>query len=447
MDATTDALPGSLRPNGAGHSALTEAEMQGLLEHMLNGVAYCRMLYHQGRPHDFLYLYTNPAFHTQTGLGPVHGQLVSAVIPGLRESDPGLLEIYGRVAQGGKPESFEMFVAGLQQWFSVSVYCPQPDHFVALFDVVTERKNAEQALQERATQLRFVLEGSDLGFWDWNIPASTVERNQRWATMLGYTHEEMQHTTQQWSDFVHPDDRERAWKSIWDVVEGRSSSHKLEYRMLHKDGSVRWILDQANVMQRDAEGRAVRMCGTHTDVTERKLLEEELTRQAHVDYLTSVFNRRHFMERAEQELQRFKRYGSRLSLFMLDIDHFKQINDRYGHKVGDMVLTTLAQVCRAALRDVDILGRMGGEEFAVLLPETDRKTAVEVAERLREKVAQTRVPLEGGLPVQFKVSIGVSSMASDADNIDVLLHRADTALYEAKNSGRNRVCASVDPAP
>jgi diguanylate cyclase (GGDEF)-like protein/PAS domain S-box-containing protein len=324
------------------------------------------------------------------------------VIPWVRESDAALFDIYGRVAQGGEPESFVMFVQGMQQWFSVSAYCPQPGHFVALFDEITERKNAERALEERATQLRFVLEGSDLGFWDWNIPAGTVERNERWATMLGYTHTEMQHTTQQWSDFVHPEDRERAWQSIFDVVEGRTASHKLEYRMLHKDGSMRWILDQANVMQRDDQGRAIRMCGTHTDITERKLLEEELTRQAHIDYLTGVFNRRYFMERAEQELNRYKRYGNRLSLFMLDIDYFKQINDRYGHKVGDMVLTTLAQVCRSALRDMDFMGRMGGEEFAVLLPETDCKTAIEVAERLRELVARAQVALDGGLPVQLR---------------------------------------------
>ncbi len=101
----------------------------------------------------------------------------------------------------------------------------------------------------------------------------------------------------------HPSDRDRAWASIFDVIEGRAAAHKLEYRMLHKDGSIRWILDQAKVMQRDDNGKAIRMCGTHTDITERKLLEEELQRQAHVDYLTGVYNRRHFMERAEHELQ------------------------------------------------------------------------------------------------------------------------------------------------
>ena len=312
--------------------------MENLLENMLNGIAFCKMIYENDQPVDFLFLFTNPAFHKQTGLGPVVGHLVSEIIPNIRESDLQLFQIYGRVARGGAPEAFVVFVEGLQQWYSVSAYCPQPGHFISLFDVISERKNAEKALHERATQLQFVLEGSELGFWDWNIATNKVIRNERWALMLGYSHEELQQTTKQWTDFVHPDDRDLAWASINNVLEGRTASHKLEYRMLHKDGSIRWILDQAKIMERDEHGRAVRMCGTHTDVTDRKALEEELIRQAHFDYLTGVNNRRHFMERAENELRRANRCDNQLSIFMLDIDHFKMINDRYGHKVGDQVL-------------------------------------------------------------------------------------------------------------
>jgi hypothetical protein len=150
------------------------------------------------------------------------------------------------------------------------------DYVVAMVEDITERKHSELALENGEKQLRFVLQGSELGFWDWDIAAGKVDRNEQWATMLGYSHSEIQQTAMQWTDFIHPDDRERAWDSINAVLEGRSNMHRLEYRMFKKDGSVRWILDQASVMQRDADGKPRRMCGTHTDITARKRNELEL---------------------------------------------------------------------------------------------------------------------------------------------------------------------------
>jgi PAS domain S-box-containing protein len=141
---------------------------------------------------------------------------------------------------------------------------------------ITAIKSAIHDLENREKQLSFVLEGSELGFWDWNIAAGTVDRNEWWAKMLGYTHDEIRTTTQQWTDFIHPDDRARAWESIKAVLDGSAAKHRLEYRMLHKDGSIRWILDQAGVMYRDRDGKPLRMCGTHTDITESRAIQEEL---------------------------------------------------------------------------------------------------------------------------------------------------------------------------
>jgi diguanylate cyclase (GGDEF)-like protein len=184
------------------------------------------------------------------------------------------------------------------------------------------------------------------------------------------------------------------------------------------------------------------MIGIHTDISEQKLVAQELERQARTDHLTGVSNRGYFMELAEHELRRSVRYGTPLTVFMMDIDFFKQINDRYGHKVGDTVLKKLTEVCLEALREVDILGRMGGEEFAIILPETVIGEGAEVAERLRKTIAETAIPMEAGLPLHCTVSIGVTTLASMDDNIDVLLNLADKALYEAKNAGRNKVCVS-----
>jgi len=148
---------------------------------------------------------------------------------------------------------------------------------------IQERKKAQRSenralrsLQESEERLRLVLEGADLGFWDWNIVTGEVKRNEIWAKMLGYSYQEIENSKLQWIDFIHPEDREKAWQSICDNLEGRLPAHKIEYRMLHKDGSIRWILDHANVMQRDADGKPTRMSGTHLDITERKLTEIKL---------------------------------------------------------------------------------------------------------------------------------------------------------------------------
>lgn len=173
---------------------------------------------------------------------------------------------------------------------------------------------------------------------------------------------------------------------------------------------------------------------------ENRFAYEELVRRAYSDYLTGLANRRRFLEQAENELERSLRYGRKLSILMLDIDHFKQVNDTYGHKVGDLVLKKLSDLARSSVRNVDIIGRIGGEEFAVLLPETGSEQALDMAERLRAALAATQITLNEGLPLHFTVSLGIATLGSDQDtNIDILLNQADQALYQAKSDGRNRV--------
>lgn len=141
---------------------------------------------------------------------------------------------------------------------------------------IGERKLAEEALLESEERLKAVLEGSQLGYWDWNIKTNEVKRNERWGTMLGYTLEEVEFNVQQWTDLHHPDDCDAAWKSIQDHLKGLTSEHKIEYRMRTKDGQYKWILDQAKIIVYDSDGKPLRMSGTHTDITERKKTESTL---------------------------------------------------------------------------------------------------------------------------------------------------------------------------
>ncbi|MFH1464508.1 MAG: diguanylate cyclase [Pseudomonadota bacterium] len=179
------------------------------------------------------------------------------------------------------------------------------------------------------------------------------------------------------------------------------------------------------------------------DVTERLELEGHLRFLATTDALTGVANRRSLLRRAEHEFQRARRYDRPLAMLLLDIDHFKHVNDTWGHFAGDEALKALCGACLANLRGSDVLGRLGGEEFAVLLPETGIREACETAERFRHVVEQLRVDWHGRT-VAVTVSIGVAAIEAGDDDVYALMRRADLALYTAKDVGRNRVVLCSD---
>lgn len=178
------------------------------------------------------------------------------------------------------------------------------------------------------------------------------------------------------------------------------------------------------------------------EVSERQRLQEDLERLANTDSLTGLPSRRFFMNQLASELARRQRYGHPLSLLMLDLDHFKQINDQWGHAVGDDALRLFADSVQCCLRTQDVAGRLGGEEFAILLPETGENVARPVAERIRARMEHAAISTPQG-NCTATVSIGVTE-AVDGDDLESLLHRADEALYAAKQGGRNRVVSSAE---
>ena len=180
------------------------------------------------------------------------------------------------------------------------------------------------------------------------------------------------------------------------------------------------------------------------DVSQRKEMEAELFRQASTDSLTGIINRRYFQNQAEQEVRRSRRFARDMAVMMIDIDHFKPINDTYGHAVGDTIIQGVVKRALECLRQSDSIGRVGGEEFAVLLPETALAAARDVAERLRAHI-EARPYIIGSGALACTVSIGVAQLSALDSSLEDLLHRADTALYAAKNDGRNRVEVDVMP--
>jgi diguanylate cyclase (GGDEF)-like protein len=182
----------------------------------------------------------------------------------------------------------------------------------------------------------------------------------------------------------------------------------------------------------------ISLAATTTAAIQNALLHSEVQRLAITDALTGLYNRRGFYDLGQREIERFQRFGRTLSAIMLDIDHFKEVNDTYGHSAGDQVLATLARRCRTNIRHVDILCRYGGEEFAILLPETDLFTASEIAERIRRSIDDEPFQTDQHL-VRVTISLGVTRAIPETSDLQALLERADTALYRAKANGRNRV--------
>jgi diguanylate cyclase (GGDEF)-like protein len=194
--------------------------------------------------------------------------------------------------------------------------------------------------------------------------------------------------------------------------------------------------------QREYEPQEVAMTSSFAQqavvALENAKLFAEVQNLATTDGLTRLSTRRHFLDQAELEYTRSRRYGRQLSLLMLDADRFKQVNDQYGHEVGDRVLKLIASVCRTNLRHFDIIGRYGGEEFIIALPETGGETAAEVAERIRSHVCELVVTTHKG-DLNVSVSLGCATLAEDIEDLADLINRADAALYAAKRGGRDQV--------
>jgi diguanylate cyclase (GGDEF)-like protein/PAS domain S-box-containing protein len=233
--------------------------------------------------------------------------------------------------------------------------------------------------------------------------------------------------------FVDPTDRD----ALDYLIRRNGTIREFEVEMKRAGGSPFWGLVSVSAVSYGDE--PVLLIGV-ADITRRRKLEDDLRVRATVDGLTGIANRNHFIDTGDLEMHRARRYARPLSVVLIDLDHFKRINDTHGHPVGDTVIKAVVRACLGSLRTIDRMGRLGGEEFVALLPETTREGAAIVAERLRAAIAETQIEIEGGATLATTASIGVATISEgDATRIEALIARADRALYAAKRAGRNRV--------
>ena len=302
------------------------------------------------------------------------------------------------------------------------------------------RKQARIRVQEDEARLREITVTMSDGLLVADKSGNITFANPEACLLLGYSENELLGADMHDLLHVHVDGnlRDRDGCNMLRVAQTGKTYRGVEETFRCKNGQLLPISVSVSAILREQEAAGI-VVAFH-DITERKKLQLELERRAQIDALTGLNNRRHFYELAEMELARSRRYDKPLAIMMLDVDHFKNINDTYGHHVGDTVLQKLSAVCLQAMREIDIVGRLGGEEFSILLPEATAAQALEAAERLREAVAAMVVPLEQGGSLSFTASIGVTGLVATDNDVAAMLKRADEAMYAAKKSGRNRVC-------
>jgi len=277
-----------------------------------------------------------------------------------------------------------------------------------------------------------------IGNWELDIKRNRLFWSEEIYRILGMDPKKFRATYEAFLDTIHPDDRDYVNTRYQGAIKGQFP-YEVEHRIVRRDnGEIRWVHERA-VHRRDGQGNVVRSCGTVQDITERKQLEDELRKLATTDYLTGLATRRSFIERLEDELARGHRaMWQPVAVLLIDLDHFKEVNDSHGHATGDAVLIHFSRLVGDELRRIDMAGRLGGEEFGIILPGTNAEAARNYAERLRKRIHDTPF-IHKGQHISFSISIGVAEAISEDKDPEAILERADNALYLAKKSGRNKV--------
>ncbi|MGU5740493.1 sensor domain-containing diguanylate cyclase [Aeromonas caviae] len=304
------------------------------------------------------------------------------------------------------------------------------------------------------------------GLWDWNANTGYVHRYPGWYQMLGYEPHSLDNTVFTWENLIHPDDLAQVMESFDACLSGRAADYRAEYRCRCRNGDYLWVADCGRIVARNPDGSVARMVGAHRNIhaqrelyarleLQNRTLEqqvaqrtaelerlnqalqfqvEENRRLAETDSLTGAASRYRLEQAVRLEHERAKRFKEPFAVIAMDVDDFKQINDRHGHGVGDQTLIDIVQLTRGCIREIDLLARWGGDEFMLVLPNTRLPDARVVAEKLRQRLSHARV--KGIEPVTLSFGL----VESDPDElVSHLMARVDRALYRAKLAGKDQL--------
>jgi diguanylate cyclase (GGDEF)-like protein/PAS domain S-box-containing protein len=293
----------------------------------------------------------------------------------------------------------------------------------------------EREFGEAQERFRRAFEDAPIGMAVADLDGRFLEVNQALCAITGHTADELAGTT--FAAITHPDDLPADFSVMRALIDGSVSSSVDEKRYVRPDGSIVWVLRSVTLV-RDADGAPLHFLDQIQDVTERRRFEDELRHLADHDPLTGLFNRRRFEQELDRHVAEVARYGPRGALLVLDLDHFKYVNDALGHHAGDELILSVAAVLQDRLRDTDTIARLGGDEFAVLLPNADVQAAEHVAGELVRAVREEAAVAAGDRSRRITTSIGIAPFHRGDLSGEELLIEADLAMYDAKEAGRDR---------
>jgi diguanylate cyclase (GGDEF)-like protein/PAS domain S-box-containing protein len=312
----------------------------------------------------------------------------------------------------------------------------------AVIHDVTARRRAEEAVRESEQRLQLVVRATNDTVWDWDMRDNSVWHNQGLVSVFGHAADDAESTVDWWVATIHPEDADDVVGTITAAAARGEETWSREYRFRRGNGSYAHVLGRGYLSYDN--GAAVRMVGVLLDLSERKRVEEELAHRASHDTLTGLPNRYQVERTLAETLSASRQSGRSMALLIADLNDFKEVNDQYGHQAGDAVLQVVSERWRSVLRQGDTLGRLAGDEFAVVLPHADAPIAAAIAERL-VRVLDSPLLLDGRM-LRVGASIGVATCPAEASELEALFRCADDAMYAIKRAGGGWRQANADAA-
>ncbi len=311
------------------------------------------------------------------------------------------------------------------EWLEVRFNVNDEQELIVILRDITGIKQVQASLIQERNRLETIIKATNSGTWEWFITTGELHVNHQWAEMLGYTYDELlPYTIDTWKHLVHPEDEKQIDQVIGNHLLGKTDFFSFEHRMKHKNGNYVWVIDRGSITEFDNAGKPAVMSGIKQNITYRKERELEISRLSYNDYLTGLYNRRKFEEMYET-LDRQHAYP--ISFIFGDVDALKVANDAFGHEIGDQLLMTVAAGLKKSFSEIGEVFRIGGDEFAAILPSTEYRRAKIMAEGFVGRFAEITI---SGIPCS--VSVGVATKAVEKTSIKEILKRAELEMYNNK---------------